>query len=85
VRPGFACGPQFIRRNMENDIDAWRDLRLPAEVCRAAEERIKGTSFRTLEDFLTFVLRDLTSRSGGQAEEQERKLVEERLRDLGYL
>jgi hypothetical protein len=70
---------------MENDKKAWRDLRLQAELCRAAEERIKGTRFPTLEDFLTFVLRDLTSRSGAQAEEQERKLVEERLRDLGYL
>jgi hypothetical protein len=70
---------------MENDIDTWRDVRLPSELCAAAEERIKGTSFRTLEDFLTFVLRDLTSRRGAQAEEQERKLVEERLRDLGYL
>jgi hypothetical protein len=70
---------------MQNDMNTWRDLRLPSELCRAAEERIKGTSFRTLEDFLTFVLRELTSRSGAQAEEQERKLVEERLRDLGYL
>jgi hypothetical protein len=70
---------------MENDRSAWRELRLPAELCRAAEERIKGTSFRTVEDLLTFVLRDLTSRRGAQAEEQERKLVEERLRDLGYL
>lgn len=70
---------------MENEVNTWRDLRLPAELCRSAEERIKGTSFRNLEDFLTFVLRELTSQRGAQAEEQERKLVEERLRDLGYL
>jgi hypothetical protein len=70
---------------MENEVKMWRDLRLPAELCRAAEERIKGSSFPTLEDFLTFVLRDLTSHGGAQAEERERKLVEERLRDLGYL
>jgi hypothetical protein len=70
---------------MGNDMNTWRDLRLPSELCRAAEELIKDTSFRTLEDFLTFVLRDLTSRRGARAEERERKLVEERLRDLGYL
>jgi hypothetical protein len=70
---------------MENDMNTWRDLRLPAELCGAAEERIKGTSFRTLEDFLIYVLRELTSRSGAQAEERERQFVEERLRDLGYL
>jgi hypothetical protein len=70
---------------MDNGMKAWRDLRLPAELCRAAEEQIKGTSFPTLEDFLTFVLRDLTSRSGAQAEERERKLIADRLRDLGYL
>ncbi len=70
---------------MGNDINTWRELRLPAELCVAAEERIKGTGFRTLEEFLTFVLRDLTSRSSAQAEERERRLVAERLRDLGYL
>lgn len=70
---------------MEDERNAWRDLRLPVDLCRAAEERIKGTSFPTLEDFLTFVLRDLTSGRGAQAEERERKLVAERLRDLGYL
>jgi hypothetical protein len=81
----FVREPRFILQNMGNDINTWRELRLPAELCHAAEERIKGTSLRTLEDFLTFVLRDLTSRSGAQAEERERKLVAERLRDLGYL
>jgi hypothetical protein len=70
---------------MGNDMNNWRELRLPSELCAAAEERIKGTSFRTLEDFLTFVLRELTSRRGAQAEERERRFVEERLRDLGYL
>jgi hypothetical protein len=70
---------------MENNNDTWRDLRLPAELCRAAEDRIKGTGFRTLEEFLTFVLRDLTAQKGAQAEERERKLITDRLRDLGYL
>ena len=70
---------------MGNEMNTWRELRLPSELCAAAEERIKGTGFRTLEEFLTFVLRDLTSRSGAQAEERERRLVAERLRDLGYL
>jgi hypothetical protein len=70
---------------MENSMNPWRDLRLPAELCEAVEKQIKGTKFTTLEEFLTFVLRELTSQRGRQLEEQERKVIEERLRDLGYL
>ena len=66
-------------------MDSWRDLRLPAHLCEAAEERIKNTKFKTLEDFLSFVLQEVTSRKDAQAGEQERKMLEDRLRDLGYL
>lgn len=70
---------------MGNGNKSWRDLQLPAELCEAVEKQIQGTKFATLEEFLTFVLRELTSQSGRQLEEQERKVIEERLRDLGYL
>ncbi len=70
---------------MGNETNSSRDIRLPAHLCEAAERLIKGTRFETVEEFLSFVLQELTSRNSAQFEEQERKVIEERLRDLGYL
>jgi len=66
-------------------MNTWREVRLPADLCQAAEERIKGTGFASLEALLAFVLRELTSSSGARLEDHERKVIEQRLRDLGYL
>lgn len=62
-----------------------REIRLPAHLCDAVEQMIKNTRFATAEEFLTFVLQELTSRDSAQSEEHERKVIEERLKDLGYL
>jgi hypothetical protein len=61
-----------------------RTVNLPAALCAAAEEKM-GDSFGSLEELLVFVLRELTSGTAIQADEAEEKLVEERLRQLGYL
>jgi hypothetical protein len=71
--------------NMAKELNSSRELRLPADLCEAAEKLIKGTKFTSVEDFLTFILREVTSRSSVQSDEQERKVIEQRLRDLGYL
>jgi hypothetical protein len=62
-----------------------REVSLPAHLCEAVENLIQGTKFSTIEEFLTFVLRELTAQRGAQADERERKVIEDRLRDLGYL
>ncbi len=61
-----------------------RDVRLPAELCAAAEKKFVG-SFSTVEDLLTFVLRDLVRDKASEMDQSEQKLIEQRLRDLGYL
>jgi len=61
-----------------------RDVHLPADLCTAAEKRF-GDSFGSLEEFLVFVLRDLTRDDAASADEAEQRLVEQRLRELGYL
>jgi hypothetical protein len=71
--------------SMAKDSNSWRNVRLPDELCTAAEERIKGTKYASLEELLTFVLGELVSQKSGQLEEQERKMIEQRLRDLGYM
>jgi len=71
--------------NMANETNPHRDIRLPAHLYDAAEQLIKGTRFETVDAFVAFVLQELTSRDSTKFEEQERKVIEARLRDLGYL
>lgn len=61
-----------------------RDVHLPADLCTAAEKRF-GDRFGSLEELLVFVLRDLTRDDAAGADEAEQRLVEQRLRELGYL
>jgi hypothetical protein len=65
-------------------VTEMRDLRLPADVCAAAEKRF-GHVFGTLEELLVFVLRDLSRDEACSADQVEQRLIEDRLRELGYL
>lgn len=61
-----------------------RSVNLPADLCVQAEQRF-ASKFANLEQLLEFVLRDLLRDDAAVADEQEQRLVEQRLRDLGYL
>ncbi len=61
-----------------------REVRLPADLCAAVEKKF-GQTFASLEELLTFVLRDLSRDDAAQFDQAEQRLVEERLRELGYL
>ena len=61
-----------------------RNVQLPLDLCAAAEQKF-AHKFGTLEDLLTFLLRDLLRDDAVKADEAEQRLVEERLRELGYL
>lgn len=61
-----------------------RDVQLPADLCAAAEKRFAGT-FASIEELLVFILSDLSRGEASQSDEAEQRLVEERLRELGYL
>ena len=61
-----------------------RTVQLPADLCAAAEKKF-GQKFGSLEELLAFVLRDLTRDEASQLDEAEQRLVEQRLRELGYL
>jgi len=62
----------------------FRNVRLPEDLCAAAEKKF-AQKFQTVEDLLTFVLRDLAEDRASQLDQAEQKLVEQRLRELGYL
>jgi len=53
---------------------------LPGDLCMRAEKK-----FGSLEQLLESVLRDLLRDDDAQMGEAEQRLIEHRLRDLGYL
>jgi hypothetical protein len=59
-------------------------MQLPGGLCAAAEKKF-GQVFGSLEELLTFVLSDLLRDDALQADQAEQRLIEERLRELGYL
>jgi hypothetical protein len=61
-----------------------REVRLPADLCAAAEKRFAKT-FGNVEELLTAVLRDLANGDVSALDQADQRLVEQRLRELGYL
>jgi hypothetical protein len=61
-----------------------RELRLPADLCESAEKQF-GQRFATVEELLVFILRDLLNDDAARFDQAEEKLIEDRLRDLGYI
>lgn len=61
-----------------------REIRLPAELCHQAELRY-GARFGNLEQFLVHVLQQLVRDDAAQMDQAEQQIIEERLRDLGYV
>ncbi len=61
-----------------------RQISLPEELCAAAEQRFRS-NFETLESLLEFVLQELTRSEAEALDQAEQAILEERLRNLGYL
>ena len=61
-----------------------RIVQLPADLCVAAEKKF-GHLFGSLEELLTFILRDLALDDATKADQAEERMIEERLKELGYL
>jgi hypothetical protein len=61
-----------------------REIRLPEDLCTAAERRF-GSAFRTVDDLLIFLLQEVLRRETMDLDRADQMVVEERLRDLGYI
>lgn len=61
-----------------------REVHLPSELCEAAERRF-GERFGTLDNFLTYVLEQLVRDEAAQMDREEKGIIEQRLKDLGYI
>jgi len=63
---------------------ARRQISLPEELCAAAERRF-APQFGTMETLLEFVLRELMQDNAEALDKTEQAILEQRLRDLGYI
>jgi hypothetical protein len=64
--------------------DQYRTVRLAEELCKEAEVWLKGR-FESLEALITFALRETIKDGDAKLDQQEEEMVQQRLRDLGYI
>jgi hypothetical protein len=64
--------------------DQKRTVDLPEELCARLEKEF-GKPFATFEDLLAYVMQQLTQEQASQMDEADQKILEQRLRDLGYM
>ena len=62
----------------------YRTIRLPEDLCAETEKWMAGR-FDNLESLLTFLLRELANNDAAKLDQAEEGIVEQRLRDLGYI
>jgi len=65
-------------------VSEMRTLNLPADLCVDAERRF-GARFASVDQLLEYVLRELLRDDAARLDQTEQKVIEQRLRDLGYL
>lgn len=80
--PGHKFEPAYC--GDEDFVNQYRSVRLPEELCERAEDWLKGR-FESLEALLTFALQEIINDDGRKLDQQEEEMVQQRLRDLGYL
>jgi hypothetical protein len=64
-----------------------RTVRLPEEVVRALEQRMRGSSFESVDLLIAFILSRLVDHTsgGGAFTEEDERMLKDRLRSLGYI
>ncbi len=63
-----------------------RTIQIPEEVARGIEERLRSSSFGSVDAFVSFVLARLLEQSHDQGfSEEDERALKERLRSLGYI
>lgn len=67
-------------------MDEDKEVKIPKRIVEKIEERIKDTDFKSLEEYVTFVLEEVIKDEESQdlSKEDEEK-IKEKLKALGYL
>jgi Arc/MetJ-type ribon-helix-helix transcriptional regulator len=61
-----------------------RQVHLPEDLCEAAEKKY-GSRFRSIDELVCFLVRELLRSDTLEIDRAEQAAVEQRLKDLGYL
>jgi hypothetical protein len=62
----------------------FREIRLRADLCAAVETKF-AAKFGSIEEFVAYLLREITSDAAVRMDEADQKMIEERLKALGYI
>ena len=65
-------------------MDALRNVSLPEELCRSAEEKF-SQRFESVDALLAAILEQLVRNDASNMDERELEIIEQRLRGLGYV
>jgi hypothetical protein len=65
-------------------MDKMRTIKLPEQLCQAAEQKF-SPQFGSLEDFLITAMKEFLRDDAAKLDEQEERVIEERLKALGYV
>ena len=61
-----------------------RTVNLPEDLCATAE-RMYSNRFSGLEALIVFLLEEITRQDATRLDEEEKRIIEERLKELGYI
>jgi hypothetical protein len=62
----------------------YRTVSLPENLCAAAEKQLSGR-FESLESLISFLLQEMVKDDSNKLDRAEEQIIEQRLRDLGYM
>ena len=67
-----------------------KQVNIPDELYKAIEEKLEEFGFKTVDEYVVFVLEEVIKNDAGEGEEkvfseEEEEVIKQRLRDLGYL
>jgi DNA-binding transcriptional regulator WhiA len=65
-------------------MEDFREVKLPEHLCKAAETRW-GHRFSSIEEQLTFLLSEISREESDHMDQREKHMIDERLKNLGYM
>jgi hypothetical protein len=65
-------------------MNQYRTLNLPEELCVSAEKFLTGR-FESLEALISFLLQEVVKDEAHKFDQAEAQMIEQRLKDLGYI
>jgi len=65
-------------------MSQYRTINLPEDLCAAADKFLAGR-FDNLEALISFLLQEVVKDEASKFDQAEEQMIEQRLKDLGYI